>query len=109
MRTFKEANYVQCVAYDPKGHHIGRPANFFTKSAPVININYRNLIPDEYIGVGFTNGLLGVLDSTTLEDVCQPFRFSRDAITQIVFSHDSAYMATAVSAKGSSDSHVTVM
>lgn len=65
------------------------------ESAPVITII---LFPYYLlIGVGFTNGLLGVLDSVTLKDVCQPFRYSREAITKIVFSHDSTYMATAVS------------
>lgn len=66
-------------------------------------------------GVGFTNGLVGVLDSLTLEDVCNPFRYSRDAVTQIVFSHDSTFMATAVSTKllklqlVTCDSHVTCL
>ena len=49
------------------------------------------------IGIGFTNGVVGVLDATTLEDVCQPFRYARDCVTHITFSHDSHYMATAVS------------
>ena len=48
-------------------------------------------------GVGFTSGVVGVLDALTLEDMCQPFRYARDCITHIVFSHDSSYMATAVS------------
>ena len=48
-------------------------------------------------GVGFTSGLVGVLDTLTLEDVCEPFRYARDCITHVVFSHDSMYMATAVS------------
>ena len=48
-------------------------------------------------GVGFTGGVVSVLDALTLEDVCQPFHYARDCITHIAFSHDSSYMATAVS------------
>ena len=48
-------------------------------------------------GVGFTDGCVCVLDALTLEDVCPPFRYSRDVVTFIAFSHDSNYMATAVS------------
>ena len=48
-------------------------------------------------GVGFTSGAVAVLDAHTLEDVCQPFRYARDCVTHIAFSHDSQYMATAVS------------
>ena len=33
----------------------------------------------------------------TLSDVGHPFHYSRDAITKVAFSHDSKYMATAVS------------
>ena len=97
MRNFKEGNYIQCVAYDPKGHYIGRLLNVIKETAPVIIIIYYTFRIIFLIGVGFTNGVLGVVDSVTLEDVCQPFRYSKDAITQIVFSHDSIYMATAVS------------
>ena len=50
-----------------------------------------------YTGVGFTGGVVRVLDALTLEDVCQPFHYARDCITHIAFSHDSSYMATAVS------------
>lgn len=49
------------------------------------------------LGVGFTDGILQVLDAMTLSDVGQPFRYSRDAVTKVAFSHDSKYMATAVS------------
>ena len=48
-------------------------------------------------GVGFTSGVVSVLDALTLEDVCEPFHYARDCITHIAFSHDSSYMATAVS------------
>ena len=48
-------------------------------------------------GVGFTGGVVRVLDALTLEDVCQPFHYARDCITHIAFSHDSSYLATAVS------------
>lgn len=49
------------------------------------------------VGVGFCNGTLQVLDAITLTDVSPPFRSSREAITQIAFSYDSKFMATAVS------------
>ena len=48
--------------------------------------------------VGYVNGMVRVLDSITLQDeVSEPFRYARDAITHIEFSHDSKYLATAVS------------
>ena len=92
VRNFKEGNYIQCVAYDPNGHYIGK-----LRVSPCHH-NYDNYPLSHWlVGVGFTNGLVGVLDSVTLEDVCQPFRYSKDAVTLIVFSRDSTYMATAVS------------
>ena len=48
-------------------------------------------------GVGCTNGVVCVLDAISLQDVCEPFEFAKDCITHIVFSHDSRYLATAVS------------
>ena len=49
-------------------------------------------------GVGFTNGYVYILDSLTLDDeVPEPFRYSRDAVTHCTFSLDSKWMATAVS------------
>lgn len=48
-------------------------------------------------GVGFTSGVVCVLDALSLAEVCQPFRYARDCVTHIAFSHDSHYMATAVS------------
>ena len=49
------------------------------------------------IGIGFTDGTLQVVDAITLDDVCPSFHYSRDAVTHVSFSHDSAFMATAVS------------
>lgn len=49
-----------------------------------------------FVGVGFTNGVVRVLDSVSLEDCCTPFHHSKDCVTHIVFSHDSMYIATAV-------------
>ena len=55
-------------------------------------------IPLCFSAVGFVNGMVRVLDSITLQDeVSEPFRYARDAITHIEFSHDSKYLATAVS------------
>lgn len=60
---------VQCVAFDPKAM---------------------------YLGVGFTNGIVKVLDANSLEEL-QNFKpnKSADSITQIVFSHNSQFFATA--------------
>lgn len=39
-----------------------------------------------------------ILDAITLEDECpEPFRYSRDAVTHCMFSHDSKWFATGVS------------
>ena len=55
-------------------------------------------MPVYFSAVGFVNGAVRVLDSITLQDeVSEPFRYARDAITHIEFSHDSKYLATAVS------------
>ena len=51
-----------------------------------------------FTAVGFMNGVVRVLDALTLSDMTKdPFRYARDAITHIAFSHDSQYLATAVS------------
>ena len=48
--------------------------------------------------VGFVNGAVRLLDAISLQDeVAEPFRYARDAITHVEFSHDSKYLATAVS------------
>ena len=46
--------------------------------------------------LGFTNGSVRILDAFSLDDVVTPYRYARDAITHITFSHDSAFLATAV-------------
>lgn len=88
-REFGEPNFVQCVCFDPKGEFISR---LFQSTESIHDTGVS-------VGVGFTNGTLQVLDTIMLSDVGAPFRYSRDAITHISFSHDSAYMATAVSKK----------
>ena len=51
-----------------------------------------------FIAVGFTNGVLRILDGATLrDDQKEPFRDARDVVTHVAFSHDSQYLATAVS------------
>lgn len=48
-------------------------------------------------GIGCTNGVLYLVDAITLQDVCEPFAFSKDCITHVAFSQDSRFLATAVS------------
>ncbi|XP_064647461.1 cilia- and flagella-associated protein 251-like [Lineus longissimus] len=68
-RYFERGNMIRSCAFDPRG---------------------------EYLAVGFINGSVRILDAITLEDeVSEPFRYARDAITHCVFSHDSQYLATA--------------
>lgn len=51
------------------------------------------------LAVGFTNGAVKILDALNLQDEdTESFRYARDAVTHIKFSHDSEYLATAVSA-----------
>lgn len=51
-----------------------------------------------FAAVGFVNGSVRVLDSITLEDqTAEPFRYARYGITHIAFSHNSQFLATAVS------------
>eukprot|EP01064_Diplonema_japonicum_P027919 TRINITY_DN4168_c1_g1_i1.p1 TRINITY_DN4168_c1_g1~~TRINITY_DN4168_c1_g1_i1.p1 ORF type:complete len:927 (+),score=186.83 TRINITY_DN4168_c1_g1_i1:24-2783(+) len=48
-----------------------------------------------YIAVGFTNGVVKILDGSTLEEL-QSFRpKTPDCVTEMVFSHDSQYLAVA--------------
>ncbi|KAK6192834.1 hypothetical protein SNE40_004236 [Patella caerulea] len=68
-RTFERGLHIRCSSFDPKG---------------------------EYLAVGFTNGTVRILDAITLNDeMSEPFRYSRDAITHLVFSHNSVYLAAA--------------
>ena len=92
MRDFGEPNYVQCVTFDSKGEFVGEccAQSMFCYWC-VLDVCMCSVT-----GVGFTSGVVSVLDALTLEDVCQPFHYARDCITHIAFSHDSSYMATAV-------------
>lgn len=48
------------------------------------------------IAVGFMNGSVRVLDAPSLNDVLrEPFRYARDAVTHVAFSHNCQYLATA--------------
>lgn len=53
--------------------------------------------PAVLAGIGCTNGVLYLVDAITLQDLCEPFAFSKDCITHIAFSQDSRFLATAVS------------
>ena len=48
----------------------------------------------QYLAVGFTNGVVKILDANTLEEM-QSFRSSHDCIINITFSHDSSMFAIA--------------
>ena len=44
------------------------------------------------------NGSVRLLDSNSLNDVLrEPFRYARDAVTHVAFSHNCEFLATAVS------------
>lgn len=49
------------------------------------------------LGIGFTSGQVLIVDALTLQDVAPVFHYARNSITHLSFSHDSSYMATAVS------------
>ena len=53
--------------------------------------------PPSLSGIGFTDGRVVLVDGISLEELAPPFTYSRDCVTIIRFSHDSKYMATAVS------------
>ena len=95
VRDFGEPNYVQCVTFDSKGEFVGECVCVCMCVCVCVCVCVS--MCSVYTGVGFTGGVVRVLDALTLEDVCQPFHYARDCITHIAFSHDSSYMATAVS------------
>ncbi|XP_049624154.1 cilia- and flagella-associated protein 251 [Suncus etruscus] len=67
-RVFEKGLGVQSLSYNPEG---------------------------SLLGVGFTDGMVHILDSMSLEDqIPEPFRYSRVGVTHITFSYDSQYMAT---------------
>ncbi|XP_071181145.1 cilia- and flagella-associated protein 251-like isoform X1 [Mytilus edulis] len=81
-RQFERGCLIRCCAFDPKG---------------------------QYIAIGFVNGQLRVVDSITLEDeLSEPFRYARYAITHLAFSHDSQYLATASQATKDGEYTVSV-
>ena len=52
----------------------------------------------EFEAVGFKNGQLQIVDAVSLSDCLKgPFNYSKESIEHIEFSHDSEYLATAVS------------
>lgn len=56
------------------------------------------VISGALLGAGFTEGTVYILDAMSLEsEIPEPFKYSRTSVTHISFSHDSQYMATAVS------------
>ncbi|KAM9194215.1 cilia- and flagella-associated protein 251 [Dugong dugon] len=68
-RVFEKGIGVQSLTYNPEG---------------------------AILGVGFTEGTVYILDAMSLEnEIAEPFKYSRSGVTQISFSHDSHYMATA--------------
>uniref|UniRef100_A0A2K5EQR4 Cilia- and flagella-associated protein 251 n=1 Tax=Aotus nancymaae TaxID=37293 RepID=A0A2K5EQR4_AOTNA len=70
-RVFEKGLGVQSLTYNPEG---------------------------ALLGAGFTEGTVYILDAMSLENESpEPFRYSRTSVTHISFSHDSQYMATAVS------------
>ena len=48
----------------------------------------------QYLAIGFTNGVVKILDANTLEEM-QSFRTAHDCIIYITFSHDSSLLAIA--------------
>lgn len=50
-----------------------------------------------YLAAGFTDGSVHILDAISLQSSCKEFKFSHGPVTHISFSHDSEYLATAVS------------
>lgn len=50
-----------------------------------------------FLAAGFTDGSVHVLDAISLLSCCEVFRFSWGSITHVQFSHNSEYLATAVS------------
>lgn len=56
------------------------------------------MISGAILGAGFTEGTVYILDAMSLEnEIPKPFKYSRTGVTHISFSHDSQYMASAVS------------
>lgn len=50
------------------------------------------------LGAGFTEGTVYILDAMSLEnESSEPFKYSKSSVSHVSFSHDSNYMATAVS------------
>lgn len=68
-RVFEKGNNIQCLSFDALGLQLA---------------------------IGMTNGTVHVLDAISLTDIIEkPFRYARDAVTHIAFSHNSKYLATA--------------
>jgi len=67
-----------------------------THSTGVIYLSCSNWLI-RFVGVGFTNGQVKILDALNLlDEPTEPFRYAHDTITHMCFSHDSNYLATAV-------------
>lgn len=56
------------------------------------------VISGALLGAGFTEGTVYILDAMSLENESpEPFKYSKSSVSHCCFSHDSNYMATAVS------------
>lgn len=69
-----------------------------TEGGPFSFIVLGLVISGALLGAGFTEGTVYILDAMSLEnETSEPFKYSKSSVTHVSFSHDSNYMATAVS------------
>lgn len=99
-RIFTGAS-IQCLSYDPEGIFILMSCYTLSLRLPVMTEPRSNdplvHVLGSSLAAGFTDGSLRILDSISLDDDCKEFKYSRGSLTHLCFSHDSQYLATAVS------------
>lgn len=99
-RIFPEAG-VRCLSYDPEGILASPPSpcakRWASREERSCHGSFLACFPGYFLAAGLTDGSVYILDAISLQSSCKEFKFSRGPVTHIAFSHDSEYLATAVS------------
>lgn len=112
-RIFPKAG-IQCLSYDPEGMWTSPPSpcakRWASRGERLCHEGFLACFAGYFLAAGFTDGSVYILDAISLQSSCKELKFSRGPVTHIGFSHDSEYLATAVSLFSAlGDLHVPLM